>query len=173
MALVTMKQAEFDALSDERLGWACVESTLLGIRGKDAAAKTQVIANLNRSQQALCMFRVFYDHAKNSASEYYSWVAYLLQMPGYWAGVVGGLRFFDDQSMMQLLEETKQIIEERNSRLHIQMEAASFKDLEEDNELSHAVNRLYERFQEMVPASLKRISSFIRTNHQDFVVLEK
>lgn len=173
MALVTMKQAEFDTLSDERLGWACVEHTLLGVRGKNAEAKEQVITSLNRSQQALCMFRVFYDHAKDSASEYYSWVAYLLQTPGYWPGVIGGLRYFDDQSMLQLLEDTKQVIEERNNRLNVPMEIASFKDLEQDIELSHAVNRLYERFQEIVPESLKRISTFIRENQQDFVILEK
>lgn len=34
MTLVTMNQADFETLDDERLGWACVESTLLGIRGK-------------------------------------------------------------------------------------------------------------------------------------------
>ena len=87
--IVTMKQAEFDTLSDERLGWACVEPTLLGIRGKDAATKAEAITSLNRSQQALCMFRVFYDHAKDSASEYYYWVSYLLETPGYWLGVTG------------------------------------------------------------------------------------
>ncbi|GAA0831608.1 hypothetical protein [Paenibacillus glucanolyticus] len=76
MTLVTMKQTDFDTLSDERLGWACVERTLAGIRGKDAAIKAQAITSLNQSQQALCMFRVFYDHAKDSASMYYSWIAY-------------------------------------------------------------------------------------------------
>ncbi|KZS48516.1 hypothetical protein AWU65_22540 [Paenibacillus glucanolyticus] len=76
MTLVTMKQTDFDTLSDERLGWACVERTLAGIRGKDAAVKAQAITSLNQSQQALCMFRVFYDHAKDSASMYYSWIAY-------------------------------------------------------------------------------------------------
>ena len=45
--------------------------------------------------------------------------------------------------------------------------------LEQDNELSNTVNRLYGRFQEIVPDSLKRISSFIRSNQQDIVIIEK
>lgn len=171
MTLVTMKQTDFDMLSDERLGWACVERTLAGIRGKDAAVKAQAITSLNQSQQALCMFRVFYDHAKDSASMYYSWIAYLLQTPGYWSGVTGGMRYFGDDSMLQLLEDTSQVIEERSSKLNVPLEDASFKDLEQDHELLQAVDYLYQRFQDIAPDSLKRISMFIRSNHEDFVLI--
>ncbi|GIN10905.1 hypothetical protein J26TS2_07720 [Shouchella clausii] len=172
MTLVTMNQADFDSMSDERLGWACVEQALLSIRGKDGATKKQVISSLNRSQQALCMFRVFYDHAKDSASEYYSWVSYLLQTSGYWQGVIGGLRYFGDENMILLLEDTKQMIEERNHKLNIPMTSASFKDLEQDRELSKAIERLYGKFLEIVPDSLNRISMFIRSNPRDFVTIE-
>ncbi|MCY8435862.1 hypothetical protein [Bacillus haynesii] len=163
MTLVTITQAEFDTLSDERLGWVCVESTLLSIRGKDAAAKSEAITSLNKSQQALCMFRVFYDHAKDSAQEYYSWVSYLLQAPGYWTGVTGALRYFGDENLLKLLEDTKQVIEVNGHNAHAGV--GGFK------ELSHTMNELYERFQETVSGSLKRISSFIRSNPQDFVIL--
>ncbi|KFM90145.1 MULTISPECIES: hypothetical protein [Bacillus] len=154
MTLVTITQAEFDTLSDERLGWVCVESTLLSIRGKDAAAKSEAITSLNRSQQALCMFRVFYDHAKDSAQEFYSWVSYLLQAPGYWTGVTGALRYFGDENLLKLLEDTKQVIEINGHN-------------------ADTMNELYERFQGIVSGSLKRISSFIRSNPQDFVILAK
>jgi len=140
-------------MSDERLGWACVESHLLSMRGKDAATKKQVMTRLNRSQQALCMFRVFYDHAKNSAGEYHSWISILLQEPGYWAGVIGGLRYFEDENLIHLLEETKLVIER-------------------EHEPSGTIDRLYVRFQEIESDSLKRISTFIRSNPQDFVLIE-
>ncbi|MCY8582670.1 hypothetical protein P8853_00105 [Bacillus haynesii] len=171
MTLVTITQAEFDTLSDERLGWVCVESTLLSIRGKDAAAKSEAITNLNRSQQALCMFRVFYDHAKDSAQEFYSWVSYLLQAPGYWTGVTGALRYFGDENLLKLLEDTKQVIEINGHNAHAGGIGA-FKELERQ-ELLHTMNELYERFQVIVSGSLKRISSFIRSNPQDFVILGK
>ena len=118
------------------------------------------------------MFRVFYDHAKDSASEYYSWVSHLLETPGFWVGVTGGLRYFGDQNLLLLLEDTKQIIDERKKPLNMQMGVGSI-NLKQDNELSHTVDRLYGRFQEIVPDSLKRISSFIRSNQQDFVIIEK
>ncbi|MDN5387588.1 MULTISPECIES: hypothetical protein [Bacillus] len=170
MTLVTITQAEFDTLSDERLGWICVESTLLSIRGKDATAKSEAITNLNRSQRALCMFRVFYDHAKDSAQEFYSWVSYLLQAPGYWTGVTGALRYFGDENLLKLLEDTKQVIETNGYNPHAGVSA--FKELERQG-LLHTMNELYERFQGIVSGSLKRISSFIRSNPQDFVILAK
>jgi len=171
MEKVTMKQAEFDGMSDEELGRACVRPMLLSIRGKDIETKKQTITSLNRSQQALCMFRIFYDHAENSAGEYYSWIAYLLQTPGYWSGVTEGLRYFEDESLMQLLEETKLVIEERNCELNKPMESVSLNDLERDRELSEKVDRLYAKFREIAPDSVKRISTFIRSNQQDFVMI--
>lgn len=173
MTLVTMKQADFDSMSDERLGWVCVEWALVSIRGKDPATKRQVIASLNKSQQALCMFRVFYDHAKNSASEYYCWTSYLLETPGYWSGVTGGVRYFGDENMIQLLEDTRRLIEERKHRLNKPMTSASFKDLEEERELSRMIDGLYETFLVIAPDSLKRISTFIRCNPHHFVTLEE
>ncbi|MGG4342237.1 hypothetical protein ABEW68_11320 [Paenibacillus lautus] len=128
---------------------------------------------MNRSQQALCMFRVFYDHAKDSESMYYAWVSYLLQTPGYWTGVTGGLRYFDDQNMLKLLEDTKQLIEARCNKRHVPLEMASVQDLEQDHELFLGMKHLYERFNEIAPDSLKRISMFIRSNPQDFVVLKE
>ncbi len=171
ITFVTMTQAEFDALSDERLGWVCVESTLLSIRGKDAAAKSAAITSLNRSQQALCMFRVFYDHAKDSANEFYSWVSYLLQTPGYWTGVTGALNYFNDQNLLKLLEDTKQSIEINGHNAHAEGDA--FKERQRDQELLHIINRLYERFQEIVADSLIKIGDFIRSHPQDFVILAK
>ncbi len=169
--MVKMKQAEFDELSDEELGRACVEPMLLSIRGKDNVTKTQMISSLNRSQQALCMFRIMYDHAKNSVGEYYAWIAYLLQAPGYWSGVMGGLRYFEDQKMMQLLEDTKLVIEERSRELNKPIESVSINDLDQDRELSEKVDRLYAKFKEIASSSMKLISTFIRSNPQNFVTI--
>ncbi|WP_098745840.1 hypothetical protein [Paenibacillus sp. EZ-K15] len=71
MTLAAVKKQDFDSLNDERLGWACMEPTFLEIRGKDMSVKAQVISQLTKGKQVLCMFRVLYDHAKNSVSEYY------------------------------------------------------------------------------------------------------
>lgn len=172
MTLVTVKKQDFDSLDDERLGWACMEPTFLQIRGKDMTVKTQVISQLTKGQQALCMFRVLYDHAKNSVSEYYAWISYLLDKPGYWSGVTDGLRFFGDTSMIRLLEKTKEVLEARNHKMGVLWSEATFKDLDHDNELLTAVSLLFERFQEIALDSLKQISMYIRSNPQDFVEIE-
>lgn len=66
MNLVAMKQEDLDTLSDERLGWACMEPTFQLIRGKSPSTKSEVISKLTEGQQALCMFRVLYGHSCNS-----------------------------------------------------------------------------------------------------------
>jgi len=172
MTLVAMRKQEFDTLDDESLGWACMEPTLLQIHGKDISVKTQAIARLTEGQKAFCMFRVLYDHAKGSVSEYYQWISYLLDRPDYWSGVTGGLRFFDDMAMLGLLEETTEVLAARNRRLGVQWGDATFKDLERDRELLNAASLLFERFLDIAPNSLKRISTYIRSNPRQFVTIE-
>ncbi|PWV99377.1 hypothetical protein DFQ01_11593 [Paenibacillus cellulosilyticus] len=172
MNLIEMKQAEFDSMSDERLGWSCVEPFLMSIRAKDTATKTKVIRSLNPSQQALCMFKVFYGHARGSAHELYAWVAYLLHTPGYWQGVTKGLSFFGDDRMLQLLEDMRQFIVERKQGAGDSTEFHPLHNIEHDNELTNRVVHFYARFQSLEHDSLKQISSFIRANPQDFVKIE-
>lgn len=93
MNLVTMKQKELDTLSDERLGWACMEPTFQQIRAKSPSIKSEVISKLTDGQKALCMFRVMHDHSRNSEGEYYAWISYMQDLPGDWTGVIGGIRF--------------------------------------------------------------------------------
>ncbi|MFD0710528.1 hypothetical protein [Paenibacillus sp. GCM10027626] len=173
MTLVTISKEQFDSLDDERLGWICVEPTILQIRGKEFAVKQKAISGLNKGQQALLMFRVLYDHAKHSAAEYYAWISYLLATPGYWTGVLGSLQFFDDQSMLILLEDTKEAIDVRNGRLGVHYGDAELKDLDQDRELSQTMSLLFERFHAIVPDSLQFISKHIRANPQHFVTIDK
>jgi hypothetical protein len=172
MTLVAMTKQDFDSMNDERLSWACVEPTLMQIRGKNMTVKAQALSQLTKGQQALCMFRVLYDHAKNSASEFYAWISYLLGNSDYWSGVIGGLRFFGDTTMIHLLDETKLLLEERNQRLGYQLSDATFNDLEQDHELSNAVSLLFDRFLEIAMDSLKHIGTYIRSNQHEFVIFQ-
>lgn len=95
MKLVTMDRIIFDSLSAERLGWACMEPTFQQIRAQSPEVKNEAFSHLGRGQKALCMFRILYGHSSNSAEEYYGWICYLLDQPGYWDGVLEGLQFFE------------------------------------------------------------------------------
>ncbi|WP_169081681.1 hypothetical protein [Paenibacillus sp. PL91] len=115
------------------------------------------------------MFRVMYDHAKQSRSEYYAWISYLLDKPSYWSGVTGSLRFFGDAAMLRLLEDTRVLLEARNGKLGLQWSDAALHDLDRDDELLSAVNDLFERFLLIAPHSLQRISTYIRSHPKEFV----
>jgi len=167
--LVEMSRQDFDLLDDDVLGWKCMEPTFLRIRGKDMTVKSQALAQLSTGQQALFMFRVLYDHARNSVTEFYCWVAHLLDQPNYWSGVMKALSFFGDTSMIQILEETKTVLEARSKQLGQQLSDFNFKDLDDNNELQTAASQLFQKFQGVVPDSLKRISKYIRSNPQEFV----
>jgi hypothetical protein len=173
MALVKITKNDFDSLSDERLGRFCMEPTFRQIRGKNVTFKTQVISELTKGQQALCMFRVMYDHARNSTAEYYCWMSYLLDQSGYWSGVMGSLSFFGDRSMLRLLEETKETIRARNLKLGLNWSDAAIKHLDDDPDLQSATGRLFERFQVINVDSLHSIASFIRSHPDEFVQIEK
>lgn len=82
MSLVAMKREELDTL--RRLGWACMEPTFQLIRGQSPSIKSEMISTLTDGQRALCMFRVMFDHSSNSAGEYYAWISYMQELPGYW-----------------------------------------------------------------------------------------
>ncbi len=56
--------------------------------------------------------------------------------------------------------------------LGVQWSEATFKDLEHDNELLTTVSSLFERFLETAPDNMKQISTYIRSNPQDFVKME-
>ncbi|RXZ80914.1 hypothetical protein EBB07_17035 [Paenibacillaceae bacterium] len=173
MTLVTMQKQQFESMSDERLGWACIAPTLQQIRGREIAVKTAAIARLNKGQQALCMFRVLYDHAKNSAGEYYAWLACILDTPGYWEGVSGGLHFFDDQAMLDLLERTRVVIEARDRRPGVSLYDVSITDLDGDQELRSTITLLFEQFIDTAAHSLQQIAVYIRSHPQQFVLFEE
>ncbi|MNN45735.1 hypothetical protein D3C81_1600820 [compost metagenome] len=171
MHLAKMDSEEFQTLSDERLGWLCMEPAFMLIRGKSPEVKAEVIAQLSRGQKALCMFRVFYDHSYKSAAEYYAWLSYILDMPGYWSGVQEGLLFFEDTAMIRLLEETRNTLELRNCRLGLRWSDAAFKDLEQDRELAGQIDGFYERYQIQSAESLANIAAYIRAHPEEFVEL--
>lgn len=170
MQPVPMERTTFYSLSDERLGYACMEPTFMKIRAKSPAVKNEAIAQLSRGQRALCMFRILYGHSSKSAEEYYGWLSYLLDQPGYWNSVLEGLQFFEDAPLIHLLEESKELFEAGNLRAGKGWNEAAITDLEKDAELLKAVNRLYSQYQELTARSLQIIAGYIRANPNEFIV---
>lgn len=148
--LATMLRKDFETHDDEALMAACTESAMIRMQGGSLSEKTEVLSQLNADQRALCMFRVMYP-AAHSEEECNAWIDYLHSQPGYWDGVVGGLRFFGETSLIGQLEE-----------LSGRIEAGERKPVARDR---------FVRFQNGVADSLARIASRIRSHPQHFVQL--
>ncbi|WP_379151588.1 hypothetical protein [Paenibacillus sp. sgz5001063] len=170
---VVIGRKEFNSLTDERLGWACMESTFKLIRGKSPEVKVAAINQLGKAQTALCMFRIMYDHCHKSSAEFYAWSSYLLNQQGTWNGVLEGVRFFADDALFELLEETRERLEARNLSLGLGWEDAGLNDIETDPELLEIVNGLYERFKRLKPNTHNVIAEYIRAHPDEFVEFSK
>ncbi|WP_193726506.1 hypothetical protein [Paenibacillus guangzhouensis] len=151
-----MEKMMFDRLGDMELISACIEPTILQIRGRELSVKAEKIAELHPGQQALCMFRLLFP-AQGSADGYASWVSYLHEQPGYWQGIMGGLRFFGDTSMIALLEETAETLGLRTTADRTAVDVQS------------SLPPLFEQFQVCFADSLQLISAYIRSNPDAFV----
>lgn len=177
--LVTMRRQVFDSLDHVALGWACFEPIILAYKnkmreqvcGNNFAVKLQFYKQLTNGQQALFMFRVYYNHASKSTAEFYWWSTYFLVQSTF-SEVKVGLRYFGDYAMLRLLEETESFLEARNRQGIIEMSDVSFNNLDDDLELLTSISRLYVIFQEIAPATLKLIGTYIRNNPSEFVQIE-
>ena len=156
--VVELERKTFENLGDMELITACIEPTIIQIRGQDLSVKAEKIAELHPGQQALCMFRILFP-AQGTADGYASWVSYLLEQPGYWKGILGGLRFFGDTAMIALLEETAHIIGSR----------AATDSLMPTNDEPMLLPPLFEQFQDRFADSVRMIGTYIRSNPDEFV----
>ena len=158
--VVEMDRRSFDSLSDAELMLACTEPAMMELRGREPANKSMLISRLNEDQQALCMFRVLYP-AASSAADYEGWIAYLLEQPGYWNGVIGGLGYWGETAMIGVLEETRKVLEEKAGTIILGTGANT----------PDRLARLFEEFGRLVPDCLSRIGSHIRSRPGQFVTL--
>ncbi|MEC0167700.1 hypothetical protein [Paenibacillus graminis] len=85
------------------------------------------------------------------------------------SGVLEGVRFFADNVLRELLEETQERLETRNLRLGLEWGDAGLKDLETDQDLRRIINVLYARFQRIIPDSHTLIAEYIRAHPDEFV----
>lgn len=175
--LVTMKRPVFDTLDDVALGWACIEPTIQQIRGKELNVKSQVYAQLTAGQRGLLMFWVLYGHARNGVAQFYSEVEYLLAHADLWSELKLGLSYFGDDAMLRLIEKMEgvySVLVAKNRLGGAELRSACAQNLHGDSELpaTVAVDRLDVMYNETAPATLKRISAYIRKNPGEFVQIE-
>ncbi|MFC3884952.1 hypothetical protein ACFOU2_16345 [Bacillus songklensis] len=177
--IIQMKRQEFDSLADEALFNACFKPLILDYKSRmvkqtenSSMAKELFYKELTTGQKALFVFHVYYDHAIESKAEFYWWSAYFLAQPKIWSAIKVGMQYFEEEPMYLLLEETELVLKRYNCPNPIEKFAVSREDLDRNSELSASINPLYIHFNEIAPLTIKRISDFIRYNHENFVKIE-
>jgi len=174
--LVTMKRQVFNSLDHAALGRACIEPTLQQMHriNLNPTMRSQVLAQLTPGQQALFLFHVLYDHVGNSAyaADFYWWVSHLLTEAKKWSGIKGGLRYFGDDAMLQLLEEIESLLGARHQQADAGQSDVLPWDLDHDPELFASISQFNATFHEISPMTLKLIGVYIRNNPGQFVLIE-
>ncbi|NIK25885.1 hypothetical protein [Paenibacillus lupini] len=166
---MTISRKLFEVLGDDELRQACMGPIVEQIRGKSPAVKSQALAELNPSQQALFMYGVWFDHAKQSPMELYCWTAQMLSQPGYWEGVTKALKYFENEAMSVILEELRVLLDIHVLQKGRDLSEVTFKDLEQQEDLNEQVQECYRSFQAEVPCSMHRLAQYIRANAEDFI----
>lgn len=157
MKLVEMKKQAFDALTDAELVLACTDPAVSALQGKEGADKASVIGSLHPDQQQVFMIRLLYP-ACHSEPDFQAWIRYLLDTPGYWQGVQGGLHFFGETEFIRMLDEAKEAIE---GNVPLSRTNAAIPPPE--------ISPLYEQFKSAFDDTMQRISRYIRIHPGSFV----
>jgi len=152
-----------DALESNALSWLCVEPMLLSVRGKSMTLKQEVYNQLNEGQQALYMFYAFHNHVK-TIPEFYWYSAYYIDELKAWGHIKNGVRFFNDLSMVSLLEKMELLLGSRNRE-------AKLSDLEIDKELYESVREMFEQYQIFVQSTINKMNEYVRTHQDDFIII--
>jgi len=165
--ITTIKQNE---LRSDQLSWQCIEPMLLAVRGKDFTAKTEMYKQLNEGQQALYLFFAFHNHV-NSVSEFYWFAAYYISEMKAWDGIIHGLRYFKDQNLIDLLEQVKLTIEQRN-KINDEWRQASPTDLDKDEKLRNTMQDSYTSYQSLSAKSINQMNQWIIDHPEKYFVIE-
>jgi len=180
MMLLIISRQEFDSIDDTLLWSACFEPIIKVYKVRmseqthlsDHEIKSQFYEELTDGQRALFMFLAFYNHAKKSLEEFYWWNAYYLAQPKIWSEIAAGLRYFNADSMLQILKEMEKILTARNYPRSLEKFNVTHEDLNHDSELLKLISPLNSMFNDNSLTTLKIIGKFIRNNPNEFMQFE-
>ncbi|WP_236343293.1 hypothetical protein [Paenibacillus plantiphilus] len=171
--MATMKRNEFETMEDQTLCSACFAPLIsafknLRVSGGDERA---FYGSLTDGQQALFMFRIYYDHAIQSPEELYWRSAYYHAQPAIWSSLKNTLPLIGELGILQLVEEIEGFLVGRDYARSLDCFDATVQDLEHDPELLSSFNAFYGRLQLVTSSSFTSLAGYIRTHANDFMQL--
>lgn len=169
--MVKMNRQTFHLLEDSELIQACFDPLIQRYKEEQQLGNDFIplFNQLSQGQQAMFVFQTYYVHAVESLTEYYWWSAYYLATVKRWIGLKSGLRYFGENELLRVLEETEKVLIETNHPLKLEEFELSRDHLHQHPKLLASIEMLEEKFQELVPGTLKRIAAYIRSHPEQFI----
>ncbi|RDW16591.1 hypothetical protein CWR48_16250 [Oceanobacillus arenosus] len=178
--LVKMSKKDFDLLALSNLSQECFEPLIKIYKNRVAEQtsfnvsqiKEQFYEELTEGQRALFMFYAYYNHVSKSLIEFYWWSAYFMAQPRSWLAIKTGIKYFDDKSMLSLLERIEVELKRHNHPDTLENFTVKREDLERNKELQASFKLLYEILDKTSSLTINKINECIGQNHQDFLEIE-
>ncbi|MFJ7730216.1 hypothetical protein ACIQXV_29585 [Neobacillus sp. NPDC097160] len=178
--LVKMNKQDFDLLTHTNLSQGCFVPLIKIYKNKVAEQsssnvsqiKEQFYEQLTEGQRALFMFYAYYNHVSKSLIEFYWWSAYFMAQPRSWSAIKSGIKYFDDKSMLSLLERVEVALKQHNYPDTLEDFTVKREDLERNKELLASFITLYALLDKISSQTISKINKCIEHNPQEFLDLE-
>lgn len=178
--LIKVKKQDFDLRTNHDLSQRCFEP-LVNIYKSQVYQETNLslsqikerfYVHLTEGQRALFMFYAYYNHVSQSLIEFYWWSAYFMAQPKSWSALKDGIRYFNDDSILLLLNETEQVLLQHNHPETIENFKITRGELHQNEKLQASFETLYTKFHDISPKTINKMNDFIKINIHEFVELE-
>lgn len=180
MIIIKMTNHDFDLLPYQDVSLKCFNPLIKiyksriteAANGNHSVIKENFYKELNEGQRALFMFYTFYNHACKSILEFYWWSAYFMAQSKNWSAIKAGIKFFDDEAFLQLLEDIELELKRHHHPVTLEQFHVTRDDLGRNQQLKSAIELLYISFEKTSPLSINKINNYIEQNLQQFISIQ-
>lgn len=179
--IVKMSKQEFSLLTKDALFDVCFKPLIQTYKERVAEQSVenssiimeQFYNELTNGQKALFSFQVYYNHAIKSLVEFYWWSAYFMAQPKIWLAIKSGLKYFEGDRMLNILENIEVALKETNHPINLNEFNVIREDLMRDKDLFASISLLHAAFDEAAAETLQIINDSIQNNLSEFVAIRR
>ncbi|MFF2754257.1 hypothetical protein ACFVR1_11010 [Psychrobacillus sp. NPDC058041] len=92
-----------------------------------------------------------------------------MAQPKSWLAIKAGIKYFNDEPMLSLLEEIEIVLKQHNHPDTLENFAVTHEELDQNKELQDSVSSLHARLNSTSPLSIGKINNYIEKNIHEFV----
>ncbi|MZQ83051.1 hypothetical protein GQF01_13135 [Paenibacillus sp. 5J-6] len=175
--IVKMTQQELGLVTKDTLCHVCFKPLIQAYKERVADQSVenssiimeQFYNELTNGQKALFSFQVYYNHAIKSLLEFYWWSAYFMAQPKIWLAIKAGLKYFEGDRMLNILENVEVTLKKSNHPISLNGFHVIREDMMHDENLLASISLLRTAFDEAAAETLQIINDRIQNNLHEFI----